>query len=91
VASLFEYLCGKNVVTFNSVNSIKRPNPDSGEGKPAPAPLSLFMFWARGPKTENFSQDLENLCRSLQRLTTWRRITAAAVLLANKIPSGPVY
>jgi integrase/recombinase XerD len=33
LASLFEYLCGKNVVSYNPVSSVKRPNPDSGEGK----------------------------------------------------------
>src|ERR1700749_1763406 len=33
VASLFEYLCEKNAVTYNPVKGIERPRTESGEGK----------------------------------------------------------
>jgi integrase/recombinase XerD len=33
VASLFEYLCEKNVVTHNPFKGVERPNTESGEGK----------------------------------------------------------
>ena len=33
LASLFEYLCGWNVVTHNPVKGVERPKAESGEGK----------------------------------------------------------
>src|ERR671938_622693 len=33
VASLFEYLCGRNAVTHNPVRGVERPKVESGEGK----------------------------------------------------------
>src|SRR3954447_17779668 len=33
LASLFEYLCGRNAVTHNPVKGVERPKAESGEGK----------------------------------------------------------
>src|SRR3954451_18280332 len=33
IASLFEYLCGRNAVTHNSVKGVKRPKAETAEGK----------------------------------------------------------
>ena len=33
LASLFEYLCNKNAVTYNPVKGVERPKTESGEGK----------------------------------------------------------
>jgi integrase/recombinase XerD len=33
LASLFEYLCGRNAVTHNPVKGVERPKTESGEGK----------------------------------------------------------
>jgi site-specific recombinase XerD len=33
LASLFEYLCGRNAVTHNPVKGVERPKSESGEGK----------------------------------------------------------
>lgn len=33
LASLFEYLCGRNAVTHNPVKGVQRPRTESGEGK----------------------------------------------------------